>query len=114
MSTDHPPLTSRYRILEGYPEKLRYANATVYISFRADRDQSWYMYAVREDDPAHVVEIMREPTMLQWSEARYSGFDVIAGSPADKIMKRLVREGGALQMRPGEVFLRKRTPRGFH
>ncbi len=62
------------------------------------------LFAQKTHDPTSFLEIMRGPTMQEWSHARFEGFDVEAGSPADKIMQRLVREGGAVKMAAEETF----------
>ena len=99
-----PPATSRYRFLKFHPEHLDYPSGRVLLSFRAEADHAWVLYAVKENDASQVLEIMRRPTMLEWAEARFSGFDVPTGSPADKLMRRLVREGGAVAMGPYETY----------
>ena len=110
MVEEKPPST-RYRLNEGYPDKLNYKNGCVLISFRADDDHSWYLFAAKESDPTNTIEIMRGPSMLEWSNARFEGFDVLTGSPADRIMQKLVREGGAVVMASDETFRLKREKR---
>lgn len=107
---DEPPPNpnTRYRLLAFYPERLDYVSGRVVLTFRADHDGAWIFYAVKENDPTAVCEIMRRPTMLAWAQDRYAGFDVVTGSAADKIMRRLVREGGAVRMAAGETYQPKR------
>jgi hypothetical protein len=108
MSTE-PPQFTRYRLIEFYPERLTYKGGHVLLTFRGDRDNCWMFYAVKENDPTRWIEIMRRPTMHEWACARFEGFDVVSGSPADRIMKRLVKEGGAIVMASGEKYFPKRT-----
>lgn len=113
MSTD-PPKFNRYRLVEGYREKLVYPSGTVTISFCANREDCWMLYATKDGDPKSFLEIMRRPTMLEWAEARFEGFEVEAGSPADKILAKMAREGNAVKMAPGEthyVGRRNKQPR---
>jgi hypothetical protein len=103
MAAEEPKLT-RYRLVEGYSEKLEYPTGTVHLSFCGNREDCWMLYATKEGDPASFLEIMRRPTMFEWAQARFQGFDVAAGSPADKILAKMVREGNAVKMAPGENF----------
>ena len=112
-STEHMPAAlSRYRFVEFHPEYLDYPSGRVLLTFRAADDHSWALYAVKESDPTQVLEIMRRPSMLEWAEARFAGFDVATGSAADKLMRRLVQVGGAVAMGPYETYheRRKRKP----
>jgi hypothetical protein len=107
MLTGSPNVT-RYRLLEFYPERLEYKGGRVLLSFCGNRDNCWMFYAVKENDPTSWIEIMRRPTLHEWARARFEGFDVPTGSPADKIMQRLVRERGAVVMAPGEEYRAKK------
>jgi hypothetical protein len=72
-------------------------------------------FAAKEDDRSSWIEIMRRPTMLEWAQARFEGFNVVTGSPADKIMQRLVREGGAVVLKPNETYHKPREKkRPYH
>lgn len=76
MDESHSKVT-RNRLIEDYPDKLRFKNGTVAISFRADDDKSWYLFAAREDDPTNTIDLMHGPSMLQWSTSRFEGFEVV-------------------------------------
>jgi hypothetical protein len=110
MATEEPRVT-RYRFVEGHAEKLEYPSGIVRLSFCGNRGDYWVLYATKENDPNSFLEIMRRPTMLEWATARFEGFDVPTGSPADKIMQKLVRQGDAVLMAPGERFWSRRAAR---
>ncbi len=93
---------TRYCLIENYDDVLRFRDGLVRITFRADEDDCWKLYAVRDDDPSRRCELMRRPTMMEWNRTRFDGFEVPTGSPADKIMQALVRLGQARLLEPGQ------------
>lgn len=113
-STEHmsesstPENLTFYRFVEDHPEKLKFRNGTVLLSFCGNRENCWISYAQKEGEPDSFLELMRAPTMSQWAAKRFEGFGVITGSPADAIMRALVQVGGAEVLKPGE---RGRLPR---
>lgn len=106
--------TVRYRLLPFYSERLRFRNGSVLLSCRCDSGGAWVFYAVKEDDPSAEVEIMRRDTMVRWAADRFSGFDLEAGSPADKVMRALVKADGATVMSAGETFHHSRKTLGTY
>lgn len=99
-----PPEMTRYRLIEDYPELLDYPSGRVRLSFCANRENCWMLYATKESDPESFLEIMRRPTMFEWAKARFEGFDVVTDSPADKILQKMAREGNAVKMAPEEHY----------
>ena len=91
-----------YRLQFSPPPTITYRNGVVKLETFCDPvDQTWIWRAVNENGVS-VVLLQRE-TMLEFTTDRYEGFEVEAGTPAHKIMERLVRDGAAYATTPGAV-----------
>lgn len=91
-----------YRV-ELAPVELRYRNGVVILETVRDGDD-WVWRATKSDGTS--IHLLRRPTLVAFARDRYEGFEVPAGSAADLVMQRLVREGNADLTVPGKVHVR--------
>lgn len=108
-SSEHIP-TNRYRV-DLAPSKLTYRNGTVILETLC-LDDGWTWRAKTDGAGVHSVILLQRPTLLALVQDQFEGFDVDAGTPADRIMMKIVTQGGALRMRPRERYVPPRRKRG--
>jgi hypothetical protein len=96
----------RYRVIKEIPETLHYTNGKVHFQTYFAGNDDWVWHVWREVIDRASVTICRATDGSKLGTLKQSGFEVPAGSPADRIMRSLVLKGYAERIpesRPGGV-----------
>lgn len=97
---------SRYCV-DGVTADIRYRNGIVHVAREAWEDGFAWL-ARRKDDPdGKTVVILHRDTMLGLQTALAEGFEVEAGGLADRLMRKMVAQGDAERLKPGEMKRRR-------
>ena len=78
----------RYRIIKPRPPVLEYRTTRYFLGEFAGMYSDWNWVARKDCEGYHVATLLRAASSEQLEEMRTTGFDVVAGTSADKIMQR--------------------------
>lgn len=96
----------RFRILRPLPPRLDYSGASFALEIVRQRHETipvneWVFRARKVGAPAVCVIANALAFRSHLERALEEGFDVEAGTPAARVMRRLVRDRIAVETRPG-------------